>query len=150
MSRGRVEQVADPRTLYEQPANMFVAGFIGSPGMSFARCTAHRNSDSVELRSGSLELTLPANGEMPADVVVGIRPEHARLWESEAGLLGPLDGQVEFEEAIGRETLLGLAVDTDVQVVLVAEGLARTPIGSRVRFGIKPGSVYVFDPETEQ
>jgi ABC-type sugar transport system ATPase subunit len=129
---------------------MFVAGFIGSPGMSFARCDARRNSDSIELRSGTLELALPANGEVPSDVVVGIRPEHARLWESEAGLLGPLEGQVEFEEAIGRETLLGLAVDTGVHIVLVAEGLARTPIGSRVRFGVKPGSIYLFDPETER
>src|SRR5262249_1918536 len=94
MSKGRVEQVADPGALYEQPANIFVAGFIGSPGMSFARCEAKQNTDSIELRSGSLELTLPRNGEAPSDVVVGIRPEHARLWSSEAGLLGPLEGRV--------------------------------------------------------
>ena len=61
MNDGRLEQVGTPAELYEQPANTFVAGFIGSPGMSFA----------------------PAErlGLEPADAVVGVRPEFARLWQ---------------------------------------------------------------------
>ena len=82
MNEGRLEQVGTPAELYEQPANTFVAGFIGSPGMSF----------------------VPAErlGLEPADAVIGVRPEFARLWQD--GMVGPFEGEVEYVEALGRET----------------------------------------------
>src|SRR5215475_3206781 len=71
MNDGVLEQVGTPEELYERPANRFVAGFIGSPAMSF-----------LEPEAASA-LKLPR-----ADVVVGVRPEHARRWRD--GLIGPL------------------------------------------------------------
>ncbi len=86
MNEGRLEQVGTPAELYEQPVNTFVAGFIGSPGMSF----------------------VPAErlGLEPADAVIGVRPEFARLWQD--GMVGPFEGEVEYVEALGRETFLGV------------------------------------------
>ena len=103
MNEGRLEQVGTPAELYEHPANRFVAGFIGSPGMSFA----------------------PADrfGLDPADAIVGVRPEFARLWQE--GMIGPFEGTVEYVEALGRETFLGV----DGMVVFV-EGRAAPQVGT--------------------
>ena len=92
MNAGRLEQVGTPEELYERPANQFVAAFIGSPSMSLVPLAA-------------LPLELPG---APAGAVLGARPEHARLWQEGEGMLGPLDGEVAYVEALGRETFLGV------------------------------------------
>src|SRR4029077_10960542 len=92
MNEGVLEQVADTRTIYEHPANVFVAGFIGSPAVSFATLDASREGSTLTLRKGELSLSVPANGAaLPGEVVVGIRPEHAHTWSDDAGLVGPID-----------------------------------------------------------
>src|SRR5262249_47189146 len=81
MSEGALEQVGDSRTVYEKPANVFVAGFIGSPSMTFATLDVTWNDDELVLHRGGVSLTIggargraePASGE----VIVGVRPEHA-------------------------------------------------------------------------
>ena len=67
MNEGVLEQVGDTRTVYEHPANMFVAGFIGSPAMSFATVDAARSDGTLRLSRGELSLTLDAV-HLPADV----------------------------------------------------------------------------------
>ena len=87
MNDGVLEQVGTPEELYERPANRFVAGFIGSPAMSF-------------FEAGAIDA---ARSTATPGRVVGVRPEHARPWRE--GLVGPLRGTVAFVEALGRETL---------------------------------------------
>ena len=90
---------------------MFVAGFIGSPAMSFATVRATRNGDALTLSRGELSLTLPSArlpDGVPAEVVVGIRPEHCHLWRDGRGLVGPIAGRTQFVEMLGRETLIGV------------------------------------------
>jgi ABC-type sugar transport system ATPase subunit len=93
------------RSVYEQPANVFVAGFIGSPGMSFATMRAARNGGSLTLSRGEVSFTLDATRRpidgVPAEVIVGVRPEHARLWREGGGLVGPIAGRAEFVEMLG-------------------------------------------------
>jgi ABC-type sugar transport system ATPase subunit len=121
MNEGRLEQVGTPAELYEDPANVFVAGFVGSPGMSF----------------------VPAEkvGVGPAGAVVGVRPEFARLWED--GMVGPFEGSVEYVEALGRETFLG--VDG---VVLHVDGRARAQVGDVVRYGLVRDGLRYFDADS--
>jgi ABC-type sugar transport system ATPase subunit len=150
MRDGVLEQVGDPDSVYEQPANTFVAGFIGSPAMSLARVGAERRNGHVGLVLGDLRLALQAEADVPDDVIVGVRPEHTRLWESEAGLVGPIDGRVEYVESLGRETLLGVTAPGDTRFVVEAEGHVRAEPGESVRFGLRRGWLYLFDVRDER
>jgi len=137
MNAGRLEQVGTPEELYERPANRFVAGFIGSPSMSLVPVAA-------------VPLELP--GGAPAGAVLGVRPEHARLWQDGEGLLGPLDGEVAYVEALGRETFLGVdlkgvgsAADAPPRFVVSVAGRAAARPGDAVRFGFVADGVLLFD-----
>jgi ABC-type sugar transport system ATPase subunit len=130
MNDGRLEQVGTPEEVYDRPANRFVAGFIGSPAMSFAP-------------AGALP-GVPTD----ADVLVGVRPEHARPWTDEAGLIGPLEGVVEYAEALGRETFLGVRRDGGAQLVVCVEGRSGAQPGDRVTYGLLPAGLRYFDPQT--
>jgi ABC-type sugar transport system ATPase subunit len=126
MNGGSVEQVGTPAEVYDHPANRFVAGFIGAPAMAFAGPGA-----------------LPG---LPEDAVVGVRPEFARPWAD--GLLGPLEGRVEYVEALGRETFVGVRADTDTLLVVEVDGRARVQPGETFRFGLQREGLRYFDPET--
>jgi ABC-type sugar transport system ATPase subunit len=126
MNDGVLEQVGTPEELYERPANRFVAGFIGSPAMSFLEPAA---AAALGLR----------------DAVVGVRPEHARRWRE--GLIGPLTGTVAFVEALGRETFLGVDVG-DSRLIVFEEGRAAADVGSEISFGLVADGLRYFDPES--
>jgi len=125
MNHGVLEQVGTPEEVYEQPANRFVAGFIGSPSMAFIE-----HPDQHGLR---------------ADVVVGVRPEHARPWRD--GLIGPLRGTVAFVEALGRETFVGVDIG-DARLVVFEEGRATRDVGEELEFGLVESGLRYFDSET--
>jgi ABC-type sugar transport system ATPase subunit len=152
MHDGVLEQVADTRTIYERPANVFVAGFIGSPSMSFATLGVTRDDSSLDLRKGELSLSLSLEAgalpELPAEVTVGIRPEHTRLWRSDDGLVGPVEGRASFVEMLGRETLIGVDTGGGEHFTVLADADEEIAAGDAVRFGVEPGRVYLFDPAT--
>jgi ABC-type sugar transport system ATPase subunit len=151
MRDGVIEQVGDPERVYERPANTFVAGFIGSPAMSIARVGADRSNGRLALLLGDTRLELEhVNAEVPADVIFGVRPEHTRLWDSEPGLIGPVDGRVDYVEALGRETLIGVTGPADARFVIEAEGHVRADPGDSLRFGLRNGWLYLFDPADER
>jgi ABC-type sugar transport system ATPase subunit len=130
MNDGVLEQVGTPEELYERPANRFVASFIGSPAMAFIEDAA----------------TLLPMLELPApDAVVGVRPEHARLWRD--GLVGPLRGTVAFVEALGRETFVGVDAG-DTRLVVFEEGRATHEVGDELEFGLIPSGLRYFDAAT--
>src|SRR5262245_7508488 len=120
---GKLEQVGDPGTIYESPRKAFVAAFIGRPAMKFGRFQALSSNGTLALACGRCNLPDDTRSVPPADVLVGVRPEHARLWTDDRALVGPIDGRVLFEEALGRETLIGVEVDTNLRFVVVADGL---------------------------
>ncbi len=149
MSDGVIEQVGRPDVVYERPENVFVAGFIGSPAMAFGRFSTAVSDGVLRLAHGELRLELPARSGLPAEVVAGIRPEHTRLWSDGAGLVGPLEGTVEFVEELGRETFVGVEATGGVRYVVQVEGRSSARLGDRIRFGLQPGRLHFFDPETE-
>jgi len=150
MRDGVLEQVGNPDSVYEQPANTFVASFIGSPAMSLARVGSDRRNGGVELVLGEQRLAVGGAADVPAEVIVGARPEHTRLWASEAGLVGPIDGRVEYVESLGRETLIGVAAPGDTRFVVEAEGHVRAEPGESLRFGLRKGWLYLFDVADER
>jgi len=151
MRDGVLEQVGDPDTVYERPANTFVASFIGSPAMSLARVGCDRRNGAVHVQLGDTQqLVLDGAGDVPGDVILGSRPEHTRLWESEENLLGPIDGTVGDVESLGRETLIGVEAPGGTRFVVEAEGRVRVEPGEALRFGLRRGWVYLFDAQNEQ
>jgi ABC-type sugar transport system ATPase subunit len=150
MRDGVLEQVGDPDSVYAQPANTFVASFIGSPAMSLARVGCERRNGGVSLILGEQRVDLGATQDVPADVIVGVRAEHTRLWDSEAGLLGPIDARVDYVESLGRETLIGVAASDDARFVVEAEGHVRAEPGESIRFGLRNGWLYLFDANDER
>jgi ABC-type sugar transport system ATPase subunit len=137
MNEGVLEQVGTPEELYERPANRFVAGFIGSPAMSFFEASAAGGRLRAE------EIDVSVNGaSLPASVVVGVRPEHARPWRE--GLIGPLKGRVAFVEALGRETFIGVDVGSS-RLVVFEEGRATRDVGETLEFGLVPSGLRYFD-----
>jgi ABC-type sugar transport system ATPase subunit len=151
MNDGVLEQVGDTRTVYEHPANVFVAGFIGSPAMSFATVATSRDRNDVVLSRGDLTFRLAATtvpDGLPDEITIGVRPEHAHLWHDGDDLLGPIDGRVLFVEMLGREALLGVSVGGDERFTVFTDADANPSLGDQVRFGIERGRLYLFDPAT--
>jgi len=83
----------------------------------------------------------PSPARFGLDATVGIRPEFARLWQD--GLHGPFEGTVDYVEALGRETFLGVG-----GIVLQVEGRAAAQVGETVRYGLVRAGLRRFDPET--
>ena len=139
---GVLQQVGDPLEVYDHPANLFVAGFIGSPSMNFIPVTI----DGQMARALALEIVLPAPANV-ARAVLGIRPE--ALSERAAPGAPAIDLKVESTELIGRDQFVyGMAGDE----ALVARFDANTKFnrGERMRLGIDTRQVHVFDPATGQ
>ena len=119
MNGGRIEQVGAPLDLYESPANLFVAGFIGSPGMNVlpGHVTALADGRAkLKLAVGiELELPIPEPLAVGAAVTLGIRPEHIRIGASEAGAC--LTGEATVVEMLGSDTFVHLRVGEQALVM---------------------------------
>jgi ABC-type sugar transport system ATPase subunit len=146
MSDGALEQVGTPDELYDNPANRFVGSFIGSPAMSFFEAATQRDHDAVRLRGDGLELSMPGAPELPPEVVVGVRPEGARVWRAGDGLLGPLSGRVKYVEALGRETFVGVETGA-AQLIVHHDGRAALQPGDRIEFGLVRADLRFFSAD---
>ncbi len=145
-----LEQCGAPEEVYARPANTFVAAFIGSPAMQIGRFTADRGNGRVTLASGELRLDVGAADSVPDEVMMGVRPEHTRLWGTEPDLLGPIQGSVTYVESLGRETLIGVTAAGGAPFVVQAEGHIRRDPGDAVEFGVRKGWLYLFGADDEQ
>ena len=139
MNHGVLEQVGTPEELYERPANRFVAGFIGSPAMSFFdAAVASDGNGGARLRGDGVDVVLP-RVDLPASVTVGVRPEHARRWDGRPPTSpARCAARVAFVEALGRETFLGVDVGGS-RVVVFEEG--RSTVGPGRLDRVRPGPV---------
>jgi multiple sugar transport system ATP-binding protein len=126
MRKGVVQQVASPKDLYNDPVNLFVAGFIGSPAMNMLP----GDLEGTTLRLAMVEVTLPEDvrsrltGDVPRQVVVGIRPEHFQ----DAALVGEAAHQgatfktkVDVVEWLGSELYVHFQVGQDTDVAELAD-----------------------------
>jgi multiple sugar transport system ATP-binding protein len=130
LRRGVLQQFEAPQRLYERPANLFVASFIGSPAMNMLEGTLERNGDGIVCRIGSTAFALPAEvvKDRPAladslgkPIAVGIRPEALEERGRRNGDAAGLRGQVRVIEALGPEQLA--YVDVEAKPVLVEDVL---------------------------
>ncbi len=149
LSAGKIEQVGSPLDLYEHPDNLFVAGFIGSPGMNFIAAefvstNANANDVTVRLHDGALiQCAVNASTAKPGDkVTLGIRPEHI----TRVPFANRLTAKVTFVESLGSVTHAYCAFP-GVQEDLTCEltGVVRVKAGDTLELGVEPDRCYLFD-----
>ena len=138
---GRIEQIGDPDTLYERPANEFVAGFIGSPAMNFMQGEAR---DGV-VRIGEAEA---AAGSARGAVTIGIRPED--LLPDSAQDHGRLLARVTLVEPMGADTLVFCVTEKDQEITVRLPRYTAVREGETLALSPRAGAVHLFDPETGQ
>jgi multiple sugar transport system ATP-binding protein len=148
LKAGVVQQVGTPQNVYNEPANAFVAGFIGSPTMNFFR--ARRSDGGLQLADGSV-LPLPAAraatlGER-TQLQLGVRPEHLRL--APAGGSGAVPVTVSVVEPLGSDTLVYFEFDGTRHVARVAP--EQTPAaGDTVHLAVTLDRAHLFDTTSGQ
>lgn len=166
MKDGLIQQVGAPQSIYDNPVNLFVAGFLGSPSMNFFQCTvkAEENNrtallldDAKTVKKVYLDGT---RGKQIADkyngrhVILGIRPED--IYElDEAKKLGIEKGSVNVDEPVVNREMLGAEVILyfDEQGKTLAVRLNpenQTQVGEKVSLYFDMDKAHVFDPETEE
>ncbi len=140
MNGGNVEQSGAPLDLYDRPANLFVAGFIGSPAMNLMRGA----SDGSQFRSESgVAWPMPSGLAMPAGrpIVYGVRPEHLQVGAS------GVPATVQVIEPTGSETQVIARVGATQVVGAFRERISARP-GETITLSADPGLVHLFDAET--
>ncbi len=146
---GRIEQVGSPVELYDNPDNLFVAGFIGSPKMNFLPGTVEVRTDghaAIRLESfGDLRIDVRLRQGQPAvgdKVSIGIRPEQF-VGKSEAPIA--LSGNAVVVEQLGGTNYVYVADDSGAQITVEQRGHAKARGGETVAFGIDPAICLAFD-----
>jgi sn-glycerol 3-phosphate transport system ATP-binding protein len=143
MNAGIAEQIGRPIEVYENPASLFVAGFIGSPAMNFL--PGRREGTDVDL-GGRIRVPLPEElrATAPEAVTVGVRPEHL---ERDGGQ-GPVFAfKVDTIEALGADSLVH-GMSGGGALVARVEGHATPEPGAMLEFTARPGRLYFFDTAT--
>jgi multiple sugar transport system ATP-binding protein len=154
MRDGWVQQVGDPMELYNEPANRFVAGFIGSPAMNFANVRiAAENGGLWAIGDGiRLKVPVPLQNRLGAhagkEVTFGIRPEDLLIASDADSIEQSLDATVEVIERLGSEILLDCAVGPGMMVASV-EPTVTARVHDKMRLTINPHRVHFFDNQTE-
>jgi sn-glycerol 3-phosphate transport system ATP-binding protein len=140
INAGTIEQAGAPIEVYDDPATLFVAGFIGSPSMNFL--PGRREADGVEV-GGGMKVPLPEalRASAPQSLTVGVRPEHLELGGTE-GL--PFRLNVETIEALGADSLLHTNFHGTPLVARV-DGHAAPAAGETLTFTVLPRHLYFFD-----
>src|SRR3989442_1126048 len=151
MNEGPLQQLDTPETLHDRPANLFVAGFIGSPAMNFFPAKVVGSPGQAVADAGFFKAPLkgkPAEA-LGKDVILGVRPEdiddvtHAQ----QDGHL-PVDARVDVVEFLGNELQLLLTADGQTFIARVSTDTQTRP-GATIRVGFDLRKLHVFDKDTE-
>lgn len=142
LNDGVVQQVGSPLEVYDHPANLFVAGFIGSPAMNMLKGRLQADGLLLNGRHVLPCASVPGN-RLGAELVYGVRPEHFRF--DAAGF----EATVEVVEPTGSETQVMASADGQAITAVFRERVAARP-GDTIRLAVEGGHSHLFDPATGQ
>ncbi|SHE40553.1 maltose ABC transporter [Clostridium fallax] len=158
MKDGIVQQVASPQMVYDHPANVFVAGFIGSPQMNFINVKVEDKGGKTALVFGKEEFELlpeqvsilKEKGYIGKDVIMGIRPEHI---DDDPDFISQnqnsvMEVNVEVTELMGAESYIYVSNEGNSLTIRV-NGSTKLQTGDKAKFAIEIDKVHVFDKDTE-
>jgi multiple sugar transport system ATP-binding protein len=157
MRDGEIQQVAAPLELYDHPANLFTAGFIGSPAMNLLRGRIERRDGGhFFVEQAERDALVVALSDTLADraarhgageVVLGVRPENITVAPQNGSV--PFSSRVELLEPMGAETYLHLRTAAHALIARLPPGISHAP-GSAVVLHLDLSKAHLFDPQTQQ
>lgn len=156
MNKGMLQQLDTPQTLYDRPANMFVAGFIGSPAMNFFNGKLRKEGEKLFVETGGFAVEIPEdrrNMYMPMegkDIIFGIRPEniHNPAFLPPEIRAATIEAKVDVTELMGNEIFLYL-VSGNNNFVARVDPRTRFSIGEKVQLVFDMGNFHIFDPSQD-
>ena len=158
MKDGLLQQIDTPTTLYNQPRNVFVAGFIGSPSMNFFDATLVESDGKLEINAGGFRLEVPeAKSKEWAEhkgkeVIFGVRPEniHVKPFVPTNILESDMTAKVDVTELMGSEIVVYLNSADDKQFVARVDPRVECAPGDSLDLAVDMSLSHIFDPKTEQ
>ena len=143
LKEGRIQQAGTPLSLYDDPQNVFVAGFIGSPTINLLKGSITHGKLSIpHLETLKLDVSDTITSSM-SELIIGLRPQHLKLAKSG-------DLEVEFTEALGDVSYVYLKTQSGDRVVVESREEKLPSTGSKVGIASTPNKALFFDPTTEQ
>jgi multiple sugar transport system ATP-binding protein len=157
INKGLLQQIDSPQALYDFPANLFVAGFIGSPAMNFFQAKLVKGDGKLYVDGGSFKVQIPDSRSsvfMPHDgksIIFGIRPEdiHNPNFAPPGIQVQPVSAKVDVSELLGNEILVYLKTGANSFVARV-DPRSRYQIDDDVQMVFNMENIHIFDKETEQ
>lgn len=157
MRDGLVQQVDSPMNLYDKPANLFVAGFIGSPAMNFIDVTVGQADGKVQLETEGLRVEVPS--EVSSNVrpligrraIFGIRPEDIqdRALATDIVAAWTIPATVDVHEPLGSDILLYLTVGKQ-NIVARVDARSQAKMGAPVKVVLNMRKMHLFNPDTQE
>ena len=157
MKDGVIQQIGTPQEVFDSPANLFVAGFIGMPRMNLFDAELTKDGDDYAVVVDGYRVTLPAskqanlkrNNVAPQQITLGVRPEHITLAENDG-----ISGTIDVSEMMGSEIHLHVtAGDKDVIIIvptLDLDASKKLDMGEPIAFTFGGNVVHLFSKETEE
>lgn len=157
LNHGVLQQVDTPQNLYDKPANLFVAGFIGSPAMNFFRGTLRESDGHFFVDTGAFAVQVPDERKpvyaayLNRPVILGVRPEHIHNPEfAPPGIFSQaVEGTVEVTELMGNEIFVYLRAGEHTFIARV-DPRSRYTMGGKGQVVFDMSQMHLFDPETEK
>lgn len=157
MNKGVLQQLDTPQELYDKPANLFVAGFIGSPAMNFFPAHLRKDGNSLYVDTGDFSIKIPEARNpvyMPyvdKEVIFGIRPEdiHNPMYAPPGIHAEPVESKVDVTELMGNEIFLYLVSGKNNYVARV-DPRTRFQIGDQVQVVFNMDNFHLFDPAADR
>ena len=156
MNSGLVQQIGKAAEMYKEPANTFVADFVGSPSMNFLRCNIFENDyyHTIVLESNSAHLQFPIykfpfNLPSEKNIIIGIRPRDILFLDNEDFNGIKLRGKISFNELLGDDSLVEIKIANDDSIkVANTDPSFDFTVGKDITVGIPYDKIHFFDPKT--
>ena len=157
MKDGILQQIDSPQDLYDNPANVFVGGFIGSPSMNFFDATLVESDGKLEVNTGGFRLEVPVEktqewrAHAGKPVIFGIRPEdiHAKEFAPPNIMESDMDATVDVTELMGNEIFLYLMSQDKKQFIARVDPRVRVSNDEKIDLAVNMANAHIFDPKTE-
>lgn len=156
MKNGLIQQVDTPLNIYDNPANVFVAGFIGTPPMNIFRGNLIKSGDKFMFKTPTIEIALPEEWKPKIEsyvnqpIIFGVRPEDIGSERAEINQNTPkLKAKVEVMEPMGAETYLYLDTGSNSSCIARVDSHRKTKVGEELSLAVLMTKAHVFDAKTE-
>jgi len=151
LNQGKLQQYGYPSELYNKPANVFVAGFIGSPPMNFIDGSLVEKEGVLYVDFGPFSVKLPEDiasilkeANASSEIIFGVRPEDIKVGE------GDLEGEVYVVEPLGRDQIVHISMGDEIMLRALVGGEIKIEMKQKVRLSFNMNKIHIFDKKTEK